>query len=292
MILLQILAGIGHMILESVPDTYAQTVDSAAAAVGSTFGFQATSFLGIITAVVRSIRPLIFVGGIFIITLSGFRMVITEEEESFNKAQRIISATVTGIMLAFLVEPFVDAFYGDGSIWGVIGIGTVPQGNAAAGAAVLSAEILGLIDWFLTLVAIVAVFIIIISGVKAMSQAGSEEGLTQLRRTVFSVISGILLIAFRVAINQTLGLPTISGATGTADAAPAIAAVIRLLNYLLGFIAIVGLAMLTYAGMQMILNFGDEEMFKKARGLAFRVGIGILVIAISLALINIVVSVG
>lgn len=256
------------------------------------------TFGSIVTAAMTNLRPLVYIGGIFVITLSGFRMITTEEEETFNKTKRIISATIAGIMLAFLVEPFVDAFYG-GRLSGITGInifggiGLVPQpGNAIIGARIISGEVLGVINWALTIVAVLAVFMIIISGLKAIASAGSEEGLTQLRRTVFSVVSGLLLIVFRFAINATLGLPAVAGRPGTPGPAPAIAAVINILNYILGFMGIVALAMLIFAGMQMILNLGSEEIYGKAKGLAVRVGIGFIVIMASWAVINIVIAAG
>lgn len=295
MSMLHLLSGIFDLLSTLlVPDVLAGPIETGASGtVGGLLPNPGNDFNTIVSTFVVNMRPLVFVSAVFVITLAGFRMVITDEEESFNKAKRIISAAITGVMLSFLVEPFIDAFYGDGNVFGGIGIGAIPQGNASTGASILSEEALGVIDWVLTIVAVLAVFIIIIGGVKAMASAGSDEGVTQLRRTVFSVIGGILLIVFRVAINETLGLPEDSGLpSGTAGPGPIIGAGITILNYLLGFLFIVALAMVTYAGIQMVLNFGQEEQFTKARGLVFRVGIGLVVIAVSLVIINLVVSVG
>ncbi|MBI3332249.1 hypothetical protein HYZ99_04845 [Candidatus Peregrinibacteria bacterium] len=276
-----------------VPDAFAGPIETGAAGtVGGLLPNPGNNFNTIVSTFVVNFRPLVFIVAVFVITLSGFRMIITEEEESFNKAKRIISASVTGVMLSYLVEPFIDAFYGDGNVFGAIGIGAVPRGNAAAGASVLSEEALGVIEWALTIVGVLAVFIIIISGLKAIANAGSEEGITQLRRTVFTVISGILLIVFRIAINDTLGLPEASGAPGAPGPGPLIGAAIQILNFILGFLLIVAIAMIIYAGFQMILNFGQEDQYTKAKGLAFRVGIGLVVIAVSLVIINLVISVG
>src|SRR3989344_8540576 len=160
-------------------------------------------FVNIIASFVANARPLVFIGAFFLIVVSGVRMIITEEEESFGKAKRIISASLTGVMLSYLVEPIVNAFYGG---IGVGDIGSIPSGDMAAGASVLYVQIAGIINWALVIVGTLTVFMIIISGFKAMAKAGSEEGIEQLRRTVFYVVAGIILIVFAEVLNLTFGL--------------------------------------------------------------------------------------
>ena len=293
MISLSFLAGVVELFISSLPAALAGPFDTAQQ-VGSSLPNPGNSYGQIVRTAVVNLRPLVFMGGIFVITLAGFRMVTTEEEESFTKAKRTISATIAGIMLAFLVEPFIDAFYGDGSVFGSIGVGSVPQSfeGARVGATFLSGEVLGIVNWVLTIVGVLAVLMIIVSGLKAVASSGSEEGLSQLRRTVFSVVAGLLLTGARVAINATFGLPVVSGLPTEGGPGAAITAIINILNFILSFMGIVALAMLVYAGMQMILNFGNEDIYGKAKGLAIRVGIGFVVIAVSLVVINIVISAG
>ncbi len=255
-------------------------------------------FVQIVSAFVENTRPLVFIGAVFLITVAGFRMVITEEEESFGKAKRVISASITGVILSYLVGPFTNAFYGGfgtgifGSIFGGIGIGSVPIANLGAGASVLSTEIAGFIHWALVILGFLTVFMIIVSGFKAMMKSGSEEGLEHLRKTVFYVIGGVLLILSAAAINRTLGLSGDGNAVlpGSPSIGPVAGAIVTILNFILGFMALIAVAVIVFAGFQMILNFGNEETFGKAKGLIIRVCIGLVVIGISWALINFVMS--
>lgn len=259
-------------------------------------GAMACEFVDIVGTFMQNARPLVFIGAVFVITIAGFRMVTTEEEESFTKSKRIISAALTGVVLSYLVEPLVNAFYGGltgelGGIFGGIGIGAIPQGNVEAGAAVLYPEIIGLINWSLVIIGTLAVFMIIISGLKAMTKAGGEEGIETMRRTVLYVIGGVLIILFRFAINATFGLPTTAPADpGTPTMAPVLAAVVKIVNFVLSFAAIVAVAVIVYAGLMMILNLGNEDQYTKAKTLIYRVLIGLVVIIVSLAVVNFVIA--
>lgn len=261
-------------------------------------GGKGCNIVNIVGAFIANARPLVGIGAVFVITIAGFRMVTTEEEESFSKSKRIISAALTGVVLSYLIVPFVNAFYGGlgagnaGTIFGgIYGIGSVPQGNIILGASVLFPEVLGIIDWALVIIGTLAVLMIIISGIKAMTKAGSEEGIEEIRRTVLYVAAGLLLIIFRGAINLTLGLsttqPVVPGATGIA---PVAIAVVKIVNFILGFAALMAVIMIVYAGLLMVMNLGNEEQFTKAKGLIIRVGIGLMVIGVSFTLVNFVIA--
>ena len=259
-------------------------------------GGMACEFVDIVGTFMQNSRPLVFIGAVFVITIAGFRMVTTEEEESFTKSKRIISAALTGVVLSYLVEPFVNAFYGGltgtlGGIFGGIGIGAIPQGNVETGAAILYPEIIGLINWSLVIIGTLAVFMIIISGLKAMTKAGGEEGIETMRRTVLYVIGGLIIIIFRFAINATFGLPSSAPAQpGSPSMTPVAIAVVAVVNFVLSFAAIVAVAVIIYAGLMMILNLGNEDQYTKAKTLIYRVLIGLVVIGISLAIVNFVIA--
>lgn len=285
----------------------AQTISDTVQSVGGILtGWVSTSiacvgpgcgFVQIVTAFVENTRPLVFIGAVFLITVAGFRMVITEEEESFGKAKRVISASITGVILSYLVEPFTNAFYGGlgtgifGGIFGGIGIGTVPEGNLLTGATILDNEISGFIRWALVIIGFLTVFMIIVSGFKAMMKSGSEEGLEQLRKTVFYVVGGVLLIISAGVINNTLGLSAEDPAEpGSPSIGPIAGALVTILNFVLSFMALIAVAVIIFAGFQMILNLGNEEVFGKAKSLIIRVCIGLVVIGVSWTLINFVMS--
>ena len=255
-------------------------------------------FVNIIASFVANARPLVFIGAFFLIVVSGIRMIITEEEESFGKAKRIISASLTGVVLSYLVEPIVNAFYGGlgsgtitAGIFGGLGIGSVPTANVPLGAGILYFEIMGIINWALVVVGTLTIFMIIVSGFKAMTKAGSEEGVTELRRTVFYVLGGVILIVFAEALNLTFGLfseaPTLPGVPSVAPVAEAI---VTIVNLVLSFAALVAVAIIIYCGLQMILNFGNEELFTKAKSLLIRLAIGLVLIGMSFAIVNFVIA--
>jgi lysylphosphatidylglycerol synthetase-like protein (DUF2156 family) len=259
-----------------------------------TFGGGACGFVDMAINVTIRLRPLIIIAAVFVITIAGFRLVITETEETLSKAKQIIGATLAGVILSYLVEPFVDAFYGGllgGTLGGVFGgeAGSVPRGEMLLGAMILSTEVSGVIRWFLVITATLAVLMIVIAGLQAVGKSASEEGVSQLRRTVFYVIAGILILVFSQAITQTFGLTGVT-LPGAPTIGPAASAVITVVSFVLGFLALVAVAVIVYAGFLMVANLGNEEQFGRAKSLLIRVAIGLFVIIVSLALVNFVIG--
>ncbi len=254
----------------------------------------ACGFVNIVVHIIVRIRPLVIIGAVFMITLAGFRLVITETEETLGKAKKIIGAALSGVILSYLVEPFIDAFYGglfEGTLGGVFGgeAGDVPRGELIQGASILSNEAMGVLRWFLVIIAALAVLMMIISGLQAIVKSGSEEGVAQLRRTAFSVVAGILLIIFSEAIGRSFGLVGVA-LPEHPTVAPAARAIVQVISFILGFLALIAVVVVVYAGFLMVTNLGNEEQFTKARGILLRVGIGLIVILVSLALVNFVIA--
>lgn len=238
-------------------------------------------FVNIALYIVNAARPILFIFTVFVIVLTGFRMVIVQDEDILQKSIKIISAAVTGLVMVFLIEPFILGFYGF--------TGEVPRGNMQIGAKTVATEVLGLINWALVIVGVVAVTMIVIAGLRALAKAGSDEGISELRRAIFSIVAGLLLIVFTEILNNSFGLSGV-GLPGGPAPTLALSAIVRVVQFLLGFLALVAVIMFVYAGFLMILNFGSEEQFTKAKSLLYRVVIGIVVIIVSFAIISLVIQ--
>src|SRR3989338_8919061 len=151
-------------------------------------------FVQIAALVVVRFRPLLTVVGLLNIVIFGYRMIIGQEDDVITKARAMMSGTIAGLIMAYLIEPFIFAFYGSA--------GEVPQGAMAGGAALLSSEVNGVINWVLVIVAALAVLMLIVSAVKAIGQAASDEGIANVRKTVIEVVLGILLLVFRFILSD------------------------------------------------------------------------------------------
>jgi len=65
---------------------------------------------------------------------------------------------------------------------------------------------------------------------------------------------------------------------------------VKIINVVLGIAGLLAVTAVIYAGLLMIVNFGKEEQYSRAKGLVIRVGIGLVVILSSLAIVNLVIA--
>lgn len=255
--------------------SYISEVISAVGVGLPSMGYGAEAYVGIAQLLVAQLRPLLFIVGTLVITILGFRMIIGQEDESIDKAKTTIIAVISGIMLAFLIEPFIAAFYG------VAGeVVTAP----GAGANIVAQEVGGIIDWALSIAGVLAVLMIIVSGLKAIASPFSEEGIGNMRSTIISVGFGMILLVFRVAINVAFG------STGTPSAQPIIDILVNILTFVLGFVALAAVVVLIYAGILMMLNYGREDEISRAKGIIARAIIGIIIILVSIGIVQFVIG--
>jgi hypothetical protein len=221
----------------------------------------------------------------FAIVRNGFTLIYSSQEEEREKSKKAIGVTLAGVMLAFLTPRFIEAFFTAGGDTGVL----ASQGGANAGAQILSAEVFGVLRWVLTLFATICILLVIITGVNALTRGGSEEGSGKLKNALISIgAAGILLISAE-AIKATLGIPDF-GVPGQASPVPIILRAVQIISGILGIIGLVALAVVVYAGLMMILSAGNEEQFKKAKGLILRAGLGLVIILISYLLATFIAS--
>ncbi len=269
--------------IQGVIDSVGGMLPSASSFVSESSGANVGGLNGIMITVVEQIRPIFAVIALLLIVVMGFRMVISQEDEVREKAKTFIIECVTGLILAYLCSPFINAFYGTS--------GEVPRGDVAGGASILSDTVMVIINWSLGLVAVLAMFSIIASSLQALMKSGSEEGTASLRRTVFTVVSGIVIIVIREVLVLTMGLtPNAAVLPGQADSYRLASTLIGFVDFILAWATLIAVAIVIYAGIRIILSFGKQEQVTKARDLIFRALIGLVIIGVSFALVHFVVS--
>jgi hypothetical protein len=246
-------------------------------ATGYCTGGGACGFVEIAAGVVSRFRPILTIVGALVIVIYGYRMIVGQEDDVVTKARVVMSGTISGLVMVYLIDPFIMAFYGRS--------GEVPQGAMQQGVAVLTAELNGIINWALVIVATISITMIVLTALKAFGQATGEEGIANMRKTIVSVIFGILLLVFRVILSEYFVL-------STQNPSPIMAAVLRPVSYVMSFLALAAVMVVVYAGFLCVLSNGNEENFTKAKGLLIRAAIGMIVIFISLALVNFVILPG
>jgi hypothetical protein len=257
------------------------TVGSVQCAMGAGVGIGACNLAGLFVSAVQQGRLLIGGLALVVIIVAGFRLVISQSEEALGTAQKTILSAIVGLFVVFLSESFVDALYG--------GFSTPPGGAPAAGPTILSDEILGVVRYVETTVAIIAIGLIIVQAIYVLGGFGNEEGIRKMYRAILYSIVGILIIIFDQTIAAVFGYTTIGGLPGAPSVFPVIVETFGLLRLLLAFVAAIVIGVIVYAGALMLLHYGNEEWITRGKGILLNCVIGLALIVVAFVLVSTVI---
>ncbi|MEK7218481.1 MAG: hypothetical protein AAB728_03375, partial [Patescibacteria group bacterium] len=112
-------------------------------------------------SVALQMRPYLGYAAIIMIMYAGYRMVIGQDDNAREKAKSMLTMSIVGLILAYLMEPIILAFYGTA---GEVAI----AGGACAGVTVLATAVTERIDWALTILAVAAMLTIIFVALKSV----------------------------------------------------------------------------------------------------------------------------
>ncbi len=226
--------------------------------------------------IVRSFYPVVFILATFALVIAGFVLVSSTDEGALGKAKVTIGAVITGLILTQLA-PRINALFFERQMNQGGGQGVVRN------AADVFLEFQGLASWLEGLAVIIGVSMIIFSSFRAIASFGDEGAASANRRAVLHAVLGILLIGATGIIRRVL----------FQDREPnlLIAYVFEKLEILLGFLLIIMMGVLIFAGFLLIANLGNESFVERAKGIVIRAIIGLLLILVSAALITAVLSI-
>ncbi len=237
---------------------------------------------GISGAVVGSVWLVLLPVGVFLVVRAGFSLIISQDEGKLSTAKRTITGTLIGIMLVFISQRLVTAFYLNGGI------------TNDANASQLQNILYGIVNWSLVTMAALGMLMIVVSVIRALASFGKEDGVANMRQTITGVATGILMISLLPAVKLTLGIVDLSalgeGSTHT-DAGQIILVITTIIARLLSYLAFLAVAIVIYAGIRMIVTLGNEEEYKKSRTLIGRALVGLIVILLSYAAVAAVLSI-
>lgn len=217
--------------------------------------------------------PLINIVCILMIMISGISMTFSQSDGQATTARKTILVCLGAIAVVYTAKSISLAlFRPDGT-----SVIQDPSGTASA----LSTEIYGLISYAETPLAVIAVLMIVISGLRAVLSFGSDDNIAQIRRTIFAILAGIALIIFKLSIASSI---TITGRPEDGF----LAAIMTVLVYILSFVGLAAVVMIVIAGILMIVNIGNDDQYQKARTLILRVAIGLIVILACVAIANVI----
>ena len=192
-------------------------------------------------------------------------------------------------LFGFIIILFADTavkqvFYGGGGGSGDIGPAEClfnPSVCAKQG----SKELLGIVSWGKTLLAVIAVIEIIVSGIRMIMAIGADDIIEKEKKVFIWVGIGLLLLAINeVVIEKVLYITDESGAPKpnerleiSTNLQNGINQFVGVIQFILQFVAVMAVVSLIYGGFLMVMHFGDDENVTKAKGIIRDAIIGIVV---------------
>lgn len=233
----------------------------------------------IFVSIVTAFWPLWIVAAVLVLVICGFTLVTATDESKLEKARATIIAVVIGGILTTIIW-----------VLGVSGsIGLLYNGTAgfvmtsSASATAIGLEAIGISDWIATIAVLLGIVFIIVAAVRAVASLGDEAKYANARNAVIQAIIGFIIIAsafvFKVVFYDVR------------EPSPLIALFASKVVIVLGFILIIAVAILIYAGFRMVISFGNDEAYNSAKSLAIRAAVGILIILVSYSLVIIVANI-
>ena len=235
-----------------------------------------------ILAVAKVFRNLMGSIAVIFIVVSGIMMVFAQGDETkITEQKHAITYAIIGLVTILLIERLVTAIYG------------APGGENAVltptSATQVSIEIYGLISYIKAILGSVAIFMIVLSGIRTVTSQGEEEKITTQRKAILWTIVGLgLILVNQVVVEniftkpvqenagqiQKTNVDTILGAFGTVT------------QFILGFVGLVAFALLIYGASTMVANYGNDELVEKAKKIIKNAIIGIIIILSAFAIVS------
>ena len=244
---------------------------------------------GIVVLIERIVDYLkyIFGGiGVLFIIIAGYRLLIAggQIDEEISKQKETIKWVAIGFIVITIADLAVTNvfFRGEGKF--------LDSPELAIRAAEEGVKyIKQVVDFIVAFVGTIAVLTIVLSGMRMLMSPGNEEVMGAQKKIFMWAAMGLIIItmADRIVyifygksgekgVNVKAGLVELAGIT----------------NYILGFMGILAAASLIYAGVIMLVNYGNTEMVGKAKTVVRDVMIGIVIAFSAYTIVSAIVRIG
>ncbi len=215
-------------------------------------------------------KGMVAILSILFIVILGYRMITAGgNEETIKKSRSGVIWTLVGLVIMQVAGSFVSTLYGSEGNYKVLDDykGDVPQD-------LRQNVIEPILKYFLTFVAAIAVIMVVLSGLRMIFAAGDDGKIKKQQQVLLGSLTGLVIIL--------IARPLIAAFYGYEEVKPdpksVIGIIMQITNYVLGFVAILAILMLIYAGFLMVLHFGNDALVQKARKIITWVLIGLALI--------------
>lgn len=246
-----------------------------------------------INSIVRSIVNIIknLIGGlaVILIIINAMQMIFAGGDESIIKEKKQgIMYAVIGLIIILVLDQIIKFVYGT-PITSIGGGGLMDMRNEG-----FSDEVYGIVSFIKAVIGSIAVFMIVISGIRMVTAQGEEEEIKKQKTSIAWVGVGIIIILINKIIIDNIFISPVQNSDQISGGN-----VLNIINLLgnitkfgLGFVGIIALGFLIYGAVLMIANYGNEEAVDKSKKIIKNSLIGIIIIISAYTIINTIIGFG
>jgi hypothetical protein len=217
---------------------------------------------------------------IVLIVIGGFQLLTESEEgkteEEMKTQKNMIYGSIFGMVVILLAPNLIDKFlFRDGNIFD----SAENVKNATTQGFI---EMQSLIDFTSYFLVGLATLFIIINAITLVASSGQDDAVGKAKDRIFLTISGLATYIAAISIAKYL-FPYLKGdklvgtdRIGQIDTVGIVALVVKFVNYGLGFVALVSVSALVYAGIRAILHFESEEAQEEVKNIVKYAIIGLV----------------
>jgi hypothetical protein len=192
-------------------------------------------------------------------------------EEEYKKTISQIAGIGTGFLLMFVAVNLVDwIFFGKS--------GEIFRGDADSTEFAKRGmqEVVGIFDYLTIFAVILAIAFIVWNAITLIIAGGEDESQISdiKKKIIYSIVGIIIMVSIKPMIaiisdaDGGLVIPNIFGG---------ISIVAKWVNFILGLIGVFAVIAIIYAGIRLVINFGDEEATSEAKKIMTAAIIGLLI---------------
>ncbi|MFH0770158.1 MAG: hypothetical protein V1926_02155 [Candidatus Peregrinibacteria bacterium] len=203
--------------------------------------------------------PIINFIAIAVLVFMGLRLILGADDTAATKAKMGIGGALVALIIINILHATLATFLGTYDI--------ATNGTGAGNA--IGTTLADFVSYLEAPAGALAVLMIVISGIRAVTSYGSEDGLAHIKRTIVAVLFGVFLIVAKVVLSGAI-------LGGTPD--PFIDLIVTVLLALMGLVTIIAVAIIIIMGIILIVNIGKDDRATQAKNVIIRVAIGLIVI--------------
>lgn len=213
-------------------------------------------------------------GGVAVIyvIVSGIKLIVAGKkiDEVSEKEKENLKYIIYGLILIITADELITKVF-----FGEYGECVASATNAAECAKVGGSLIKGIYGLILSVMATVAIFVLVVSAFRLITSAGEEESIGKQKKRITMAIVGLIIAAMGEFVVKGIVFP--SGGTKGIDVAAAQKLVANLTSFIAAFIGAGAFAMLFYGGYLYVISVGNDEKTGKAKKIIIGAIIGILI---------------